>query len=119
VLQELKQHAARALWFLARYAGESNTPLAYLCSAGESNTPRGDFGFARATRIKATRRAGTLVSRALRRRKQHAAGVLVRRRRKQHAAQGLRFLARYAGESNTPRGNFGFSSAPGMKATRR
>src|SRR5436190_29616 len=56
VLQELKQHAARGLWFLARYAGESNTPLAYLCSAGESNTPRGDVDSSRATRIKATRR---------------------------------------------------------------
>src|SRR5436190_385596 len=44
VLQELKQPAARGLWFLARYAGESNTPLAYLCSAGEGNTPRKDFG---------------------------------------------------------------------------
>ena len=43
-LQELKQHAARGLWFLARYAGESNTPRAYLCAAGESNTPRKDFG---------------------------------------------------------------------------
>ena len=57
---------------------ESNTPLAYLCSAGESNTPR-----------------GTLFSRELRRRKQHAAGLLVLRRRKQHAARGLWFLARY------------------------
>ena len=81
---------------------ESNTPLAYLCSAGESNTPRGDFGFSRATpakatrrrrtcapSAKATRRAGTLIPRVLRELKQHAAGALEIRRRKQHAAREL------------------------------
>ena len=70
---------------------ESNTPLAYLCSAGESNTPRGTL-VSRELRRRKQHAAGLLV---LRRRKQHAAGLLGLRRRKQHAARGLWFRACY------------------------
>src|SRR5436190_7518342 len=91
------------LCFLASYDGESNTPLAYLCYAGESNTPRGDFGFSRATRIKATRRAGTLISRALRRRKQHAARECVLLRCDGEDTTALGQLCAVGWRSRTPR----------------